>query len=125
MEPLLIRYRHQLNRISWASNHAHSTADTLCPVHHRLAILILSYGFYRATLDAHAAGNTCVWSNDGAVVRSLRRFLQTKVRGPKENTAAITAAVTGADELRSLGSHGESIERQVYVPHLIKFAKEL
>ena len=88
MEPLFCRYRHQLNRIGWASDHAHSTADTLCPFHLRLAILILSDGVYRATLDAHAAGNTLFRINDGAVVRSLRRFLQTEVRGSAENTAA-------------------------------------
>lgn len=125
MEPLFRRYRHQLNSIGWASNHAHSTADTLCPLHLCLAIFIVSYGFYRATLDARATGNTLFRINDGAVVRSLGRFLQTKVRGPEENTAAITAAVTRPDKLRSLSSHSESIERQVNVPHLLKFAKEL
>jgi len=125
MEPLLRGHRHQLDGIRWALDHTYATPDTLCPFHLRLAILILSDGVYRATLDAHAAGNTCVWSNDGAVVGSLRRFLQTEVRGPEENTAAITAAVTRADELRSLRSHGESIERQVNVPHLLKLTQEL
>jgi len=81
--------------------------------------------FYRAAFDAHAAGNTFFWINDGPVVRSLCRFLQTEVRGPAENTAAITAAVTRADKLRRLRSHGESIEREVNMPHLFEFAKEL
>jgi hypothetical protein len=76
MEPPLGGDRLHLNRLSWASNHAHATTEALRPFHLRLAFLILGNGFYRAMLDAHAAGKTVVWSNDRKAARSLRRFLQ-------------------------------------------------
>ena len=65
MEPLLSGYRHQLDRIGWAFDHAHAAADTLVPGSYDLPRFFLSAGSFisfsdgvnRATLDAHAAGN--------------------------------------------------------------------
>ena len=75
-----------------------------------------------ATPDALAAVGAFVIILHNAVVRSLNRFRQIAHTPSLQYRAATAAAVTAADELRLLCSHGESIEAlDHHGSHGIKF----
>ena len=107
MKPLFFRYRLQVKRIKLAPHYTRATSDTLFPVIDRLVIRGLR-GMCKelATPDAFPTGGAFLVTLDDAIVRSLDRFRQAGQTRCIQEGAATTAAITGADELRSLRSHG-------------------
>ena len=124
MEPLLFRYRLEVERIKLAPHYARTASDALFPVIYRLGIrgFIKGMGKELATPDALPAVGAFVIILHHAVVRSLDRFRQIAHAPPLQYRAAATAAVTSSNKLRFLSSHGESIEPfDNHVSHGIEF----
>lgn len=127
MEPIFFRYGLQVKRTRGASLTAGTTADAQVPVINRLLIggLIKGMCVKLATPDALPAGIAFVIILDDPVVRSLDRFQWAGQTCCIQEGAATTAAVTGADELRSLRSHGEPLEPRVnHGSHTFEFIPE-
>jgi hypothetical protein len=113
MEPLFFRYRLQLKRIKLAPHNAGATSGTLVPVIYRHPAIFSFFPGMRkkpAPPDELPAVGAFFVILDSAVFRSLDRLRQGGQSFGIRDRAAATAAVTAADELRLLRSHGESIE---------------
>ena len=85
----------------------------------------LGNGVHRAAEDAGAARGARLGIDDRAVVGLLGRFRRAGELLAVEDPAAARAAVARADKLRRLRAHGEAVEREVDVPHLLEPQEKL